>query len=432
MPHAEPRYVDTLNDRYFGGRLAAAVLDRLAELPMDRQDARSFAERMFRFMAASDYPAQDLSVFQADMLGSLLARLLPGRWGGRVPPITVAGRHRRIDQLVAARFPGPGRFIDIACGFPPVTTVDTSAALPGWTVLGVDRALPAFLVHDGQGNYCVYDERGEAQYFQPLAPTPAAWNALLADWHATKERFEQLLAELHAHHLAGSTAPSAAALGARVTVDPARQFEHGLLRFQRCDLAELGDIHAEPADVVRCFNMLLYFDDAFRTASLEQVAGLLREGGWFVTGTDWAATTECRYFTYRKVDGRLVPDEFAFSLDNVAAFTIVPWYTLHDDCRELATMVPLARCLRADERFHTALRRRADALREEYGLCPRRPDGFYGEVDSSQDPGTLWAGVVDLSDRLEAELAGEAAAALARAGHAARVNEVGHVAVALA
>jgi hypothetical protein len=278
-------FVGTLNRTYFDGRLSASVTDALTALPVHREDARAFLDRACRLMHRAGHPAEDVSPFQGALLGSLLSRLLPGTWEGRVPPITVAGRHRQIDALVAKRYPTPGRFIDVACGFPPVTTVDSADALPGWQILGVDRALPRYLVHDGLGSYAVFDDEGRAQYFQPVTPTGASWATLLEDWEGTRTRFERLLQSLLDH---GGADVASTREGAILTHDPAIAFQRPGLRFAR---SELVDLRAEPADVVRCFNMLLYFDDRFRTQAIAQCGDLLADGGLFVCGTDWVWTT---------------------------------------------------------------------------------------------------------------------------------------------
>ena len=56
---------------------------------------------MFRLMrACPELLRFDLSVLQAEVLAALLSRLLPGNWEGLSASITVAGRHRKLDQLV--------------------------------------------------------------------------------------------------------------------------------------------------------------------------------------------------------------------------------------------------------------------------------------------------------------------------------------------
>ena len=161
-----PMFVRDLNRRRFNGELAPAAIERLEALP-DRPDARAFLERGTTLMHCAGVPAKDFSPFHAGMFASVASHLLPGCWGGRVPPITLAGRHTRIDTLVRKLHAGSGRLLDVACGFPPLTTIDSSSALREWDVVGVDRSLPEYLVHDPDGNYCLYDDRGQALYFQP-------------------------------------------------------------------------------------------------------------------------------------------------------------------------------------------------------------------------------------------------------------------------
>ena len=266
------------------------------------------------------------------------------------------------------------------------------------------------------------NEAGKAEYFQPLVPTTDAWNALLSDWDGSKTRFEGLLHALR-HEGEHGDHPHAA-----LTVDPALASERPGLRFVRSDLAGFP---GEPAHVIRCFNMLLYFDAAFRKTALEQFGALLLEGGLLVCGTDWTETMECRYFTYAKRDGLLVPDEFAFSLDNLSALGVVPWYTLHADDAELTMTSRMGAVLRSEVSFEARLRTCADALRQEFGLGARRADGYYADPDSSEAPETMWANASAVSHRLDELLAADAAQVLTHAGWPARVNEAGHVAVSL-
>lgn len=425
-------YADQLNATYFDGGLARGVVDRLAELPVERGDVRAFIERMFREMRRSAFPATEVSVLQADVLASLLSRLLPGTWAGRVPPITVAGRHQKLDQLVlhTAQADGLGRtFIDIACGFPPLTTIDTADALHGWQITGIDRALPAYLVNDALENYAVFDRDGHATYFQPVNPSVDRWTALLGDWDGSRRRFEGLLQSLLAERDRSAPGIDYVELGgASLQVNPAHAYERPTLRLVASDLA---DAKAEAADVVRCCNMLLYFDDAFRTAAMPQFAALLREGGLLVCGTDWAFTTEARYFTYRKRKGALVDGQFAFSIDCLAPLAIVPWYTLHDDDRELALLGTLVRVLRSDLAFIDRFTSRSDELRAAAGVCPRGPDGYYEATLPDGPPVEVWSRGAAISEQLSRELAPAAVDVLERAGWQARVNPVGHIAVAL-
>src|SRR5262245_59073465 len=243
-------FVHDLNRRRFNGKLGAATIARLEALP-DREDARAFLERGAALIQRAGMPAQDFSPFQAALFASVASHLLPGCWGGRVPPITLAGRHARIDQLVRKLHGDRGRLLDIACGFPPLTTIDSSSALRLWDVVGVDRSLPEYFVGDQYGNYCLYDERGQALYFQPFIPTTDSWEALLGDAESSARRFEALLTELLRHRDDGADPPlNVEHDGCRLSVRPVHDYELPNLHFLRSDLESLV---TGPADVVRCF-----------------------------------------------------------------------------------------------------------------------------------------------------------------------------------
>jgi hypothetical protein len=431
-------YVDRLNQSYFDGRLSAAVVEHLSALPVARADVRAFVERMFRTMTESGFGATDVSVLQGLVLGSLLARLLPETWAGHVPPVTVAGRHSKIDELVRRVFAHEGDprgtggrlFVDVACGFPPLTSIDTANALRGWEILGIDLALPAFLVHDERKNYATLDETGRAMYFQPGSGAADDWMTLMQDWAGTRRRFESLLQTLLAERAQqGSTAETFEHNGAKLETNPPHAYERPNVHFVRSTL-EAADVQG--ADVVRCFNMLYYFDDAFRRSALQSFERMLGDDGLLVYGGNWVYSTECRYFTYRKRQGRLQPSEFGFSLDNVNPLGIISWYTLHDDCREVHLLAELVRTLRSDDGFRSTLLAVTDAMRMELGLCPRGEDGYYGGIASTVPPTEIWPRAGQIGDRLCAhELGSMAVDVLARHGWRARVNEVGHVAVAI-
>jgi hypothetical protein len=178
--------------------------------------------------------------------------------------------------------------------------------------------------------------------------------------------------------------------------------------------------------------MLLYFNDEFRVEAIQQLGTMAREEGLLIFGTDWANTMECRYFTYRKQDGKIQKPEFAFSLDNLVPLAIVPWYTLHDDDREVHMLATLVEIIRADRAFLDRFLSHSDALRDEYGICPRQPDGYYGEMRSDLPASEFWNLAGRICDRLgENGMDERAVAVLNRAGWQARVNEVGHIAVKL-
>ncbi len=425
---SEPAFIHRMNQEHFDGALSPAFLRGLAELPTEREDVKVFIERMFRFMDSAAMTAQDLSELQGGILGTLLARILPGAWGGRVPPITVKGRHQKIDRFISEnRFTGrrdSGRMLDLGCGFPPETTVDSADRLTGWTIHGSDPSMPAFMVQDADGAYATFDARGDMIYCQPSVPTVENWNELLADPEAASRRFAEIRDGF------GAVGPGLHQTedGRRLMVDPKRSFERPGLTF---GLGGIGQIEVPPQDVVRCFNVMYYFDGAFRDMALEWFATTLKEGGVLLVGGDWALTTECRYFLYQKEGRTLHPREFSFSLDNVVPMGLVPFFALHDRDRGLTLMARLVRILREDPDFLARYYDTLDGLRAEHGICPRGEDGYYGTVDPETDPVEIWTRVAEIADALADRLGEEAVRVLERAGWESHVNEIGMVTVAL-
>ena len=424
----DPGFTERMNRAYFDGRLSPDVLDRLSNLPTEREDVKAFVERMFRFMTDAEMTAHDLSTLQGEVLGSLLARILPGAWQGRVPPITVKGRHRRIDDYVRNnRYLGrrdAGRMLDLGCGFPPETTIDTAEHLDAWTIHGADPSMPAFVVQDPQGAYASFDDNDRMIYCQPSAPSVETWNELLADHDATARRFLAIRDAFGDARIGTHDADD----GSRLTIDPARSYERPNLTL---GVGGIGDVEIADLDVVRCFNVLYYFDDDYRRKALDWFGSVLADDGILIVGGDWAFTTECRYFLYQKLDGALRPREFAFSIDNVVPLGVVPFFALHDEDRGLRMLARLVRTLRRDPAFRRRYYEFVDALRVDANICPRDDDGYYASVDPDVPPDELWKRAAKISAAIAAEFGTDAVGVLERAGWDARVNEIGDVAVAL-
>lgn len=415
-------FVNDLNGRFFNGELSIEFLDRLQRLPMDRPDVFAFVQRMFGFMNSSGIPAKDLSLQQADIIGTLLARILPGAWEGRVPPITVQGRHAVIDQYIKSNtlFSSQGKsMLDIGCGFPPFTTIETANYLHNWNITGADPSLPAYLIYDAAGNYATLDENKSTVYFQPAIPSIENWNALLNDSPATKKHFENLLDE-------SLNQPTKKGFP-RMEHNPIKNYETERLTFIQ---GGIGQINIAPQDVIRCFNVLYYFDNIFLENALQWFAKNTNEGGIVLIGGDWAASTECYYNVYKKDGNQLVNKEFAFSLDCICPFGIVTWYTNYDDDRQKAELVKYISIVRKDKLFMDTFYAFHDAQRAKYKLCPRDKQGYYGVVDPQIQPQDLWT----LASKVLTELNNvglnqKAADVLKNAGFKSRVNEVGHIAV---
>ena len=417
-------FVNTLNQEYFNGALSPAFTAQLLQLPMDRPDVFAMVARMFGFMKQAGFPAQDLSIMVGEVLGTLLARILPGAWEGRIPPITVPGRHKAIDHYIKNMKGDTATkrsMLDIGCGFPPYTTLETAELLSNWQITAVDPSLPVYLVYDENGNYATFDENKKIVYFQPAIPSVENWNTLLMDVSSTRNRFEKLLEQL-----LDQPAPSSK-IKARLERDPAMAYETDKLSFIR---GGIGEVAVTPVDCIRCFNVLFYFDDIFFKTALKWFESKTNENGIVLIGGNWAASSECYYHVYQKLDGHLIEKEFAFSIDTLCPFGVATWYANHDDDRQTAQLVQYLGILRKDKSFMDAFYALNDGLRAKYLLCARNDDGYYGNVDPTISPLELWQLVENIINELnEAGFNQRAADVLIGAGHNARVNEVGHIAV---
>ena len=139
-----------------------------------RPEVRDFVERAFRLMALSKFDPRDLSPAMARFFVVFAPSILPGAWGGIVPPITMPGRHKKIDAYLRSNpwtnF-GPGTvLLDLGCGFPPQTSMDAAEAFPEWQIVGADPAFEPYLLYDERENYASFDLNGKLRYFQATRP----------------------------------------------------------------------------------------------------------------------------------------------------------------------------------------------------------------------------------------------------------------------
>jgi SAM-dependent methyltransferase len=418
-----------MNSRHFSGRLSPGVLSELDRLASSRTEVLDFVERMLRIYAAAEIDATDVSIASARHWSGIAPHVLPGAWDGVVPSITFPNRHVRIDEYFSRntrhKVGLATTFVDLGCGFPPLTTLDTAERFPEWSIIGMDRMHWPYLVIDRHGDRAVFDETGVIKYFQPKMSSSADWRRILQDKDATKARFSRLLEEmLRLTNDLGSALASFDHEGARLVQNPVLEYERHNLRFTKGDLADL-DFH--DIDFARCFNVLMYFDHAFRLRVLASVGSILKPGGLFVTGFDWAETLFARYLVYQSEGGRLVPKEFAFTLDNVRS-SGTGYFTLHDDDAEVRQLVDAVAALRRAPNFMADFSTRFDALHEQYSVCPRGPDGYLGDMEDMAGHELAQRSLAMLDTLAKEGYTERAVESLRAAGFDAWQNEVGHVA----
>lgn len=414
--------------RFLGRRLPSALAAGI-DYSRLQADAQGVILRLLTLMQRAGCDATDITEQMIWLLGTVTPAMLPSAWGGRVPPLTSPGRHRKLDVYVRRRIPSSGNerpvFIDLGCGFPPLTTVETAKALPDWSVLGVDRAFSPYVLFDEEDRYACFDEQGVYLYGQsPDKPLNDAAEAL-------RGRFAALFAELRP--LLAETGPKTAARvekkGCRLVANHIRDYERFNLAFLEADV---GALDLPPARFVRCMNVILYFPRDRRECMLADIGRQIEENGLLVTGFNHPFGIYARYAIYWKEGTHLRPCEFAFSLDNLGPLGIGPWLTLADDDGEAELLADATAAIRGDPIFWTDFKRRLDELRALYGICRRTENGFirFTEETRSASPLSLQKKIAALWTQFAAEgYADGAIAALGRAGFTAWKNAVGDIAV---
>lgn len=424
----ETRSFNSLVEEFLGARLPASLADNIA-FPELSSDAGGVILRMLALMKRSSYPATEFNSHMIWLLSTVTPGMLPSAWQGKIPPLTSPGRHRKLDAYVTQQIRSSHNekpvFIDLGCGFPPVTTMDTALYLPGWSVLGVDCSFACHVIYNSQGHYACFNRDGEFQYFQsqmkPLHDTPESVRAQF------KLLFEDLFPQLKG--MGDQTSETVEKDGNRLVYNHIRDFETNNLKFIESDIEGL---QLTSARVIRCMNVLLYFEKSARDRMRSLIGARLDDSGILICGFNHPFGIYARYAVYKKDATGIWPCEFAFSPDNLRPLGIGPWLTIRDKDEEAELLADLTGAIRSDKAFWAQFNHRVDTLQEKHGICSRGDDGFHHFMDETQT--ALSNGVMEKTRQLwhELELTGYTdgvVEALNRAGYKAWKNPVGDIAV---
>jgi len=395
-------------------------------------EAQNFILRMLSLMHKAGQSATDFNPGLIWELSNVIPHILPGSMGGIIPPLTNPGRHEIFDVYVEKSMSVPGgrhgTFVDVGCGFPPVTTVETARNFPDWKVFGIDRNFAPYLVTDPDGHYACFRQDHALHYMQPRSGAPNTLT-FYKDHVSTRNRFRAAFDRLRPMltTTADTGTESVEAEGYRLIRNAIREYETGQLTFLE---AELGQCRLPSANVVRCMNLLLYFDSEIRIQMTTQAGSVLDEGGIFLAGTTHGSGSYRRYLVYRKEGGCLYPLEFAFSPDVLRPLSVVPWFTIHEEDPEAALLAELVCKIRSNKAFWQKFSDRADFLLEQHDICRRDENGFLISpkekkplAEQSELLSALWREISD-----EGYVAG-AVDALCAAGYDAFKNKVGDIAI---
>jgi hypothetical protein len=428
MEPEDTRSFNSLVEQFLGTCLPSRLADNIS-FPKISAETREIILRMLALMKRASFPATDFNSQMIWLLSTVTPAMLPSAWGGRIPPLTSQGRHKKIDTYVSqqTRYSGNGQpvFVDLGCGFPPATTVDTAKAMPDWYVFGVDRLFACFVLYDTEGNYACFNREGEFLYFQPLKKP-------LHDNHKDdRNRFESLFAVLspYIQNFNNNTSQTVEKEGNRLVYNHIRDFETLNLRFIESDIEGL---QLPPAQVIRCMNVLLYFEKSVRHRIRLSIGEALDDGGILISGFNHPFGIYARYAVNKKDATGIKPCEFAFSPDNLRPLGIGPWVTIKDEDEDAELLAALTGAIRADQRFWTEFNQYVDVLQAKYGICTRGKDGFINFTKEAQTapPNVIVEKTTALWNQLEKEgYTDGAVEALGRAGYQAWKNTVGDIAV---
>jgi hypothetical protein len=424
--------IEELFERTFGDGSYSDRFALLKKTENERAEVKQFIERAFRLMAISKTAPEDIPPSIVWILAVMISGLLPGAWNNTIPPYTYEDRHQLMNRYLAdnpwGAFPDGSVLLEMGCGFPPQTAIDAARDFPRWQVIGADLRFDPYVLYDADGNYACIDSAGGVRYFQPGSTNRASFVTLYKDQAVTFRRFGDLFTQLHAKvPFPGS--PECLTIeheGARLVCNPIRSYERSNLSLIQAGLGE----DTPPANIIRVFNVLLYFDSAFRVMAEQWALRTLHTGGLFVCGADGAKTLEARYSVYRKEQGTLVRKEFAFSLENLRPPTIMPLFCLHDHEKETFELAKLVGVLNSNREFRGDYNARLDQLLSERKIWVRQPDGFLGAAPEQLNPAAWTAELVTAHIQLSEEgFVDRAVSVLKRAGYHAWKNPVGHIAV---
>ncbi|MDM8538305.1 CheR family methyltransferase [Desulfobacterales bacterium HSG17] len=402
----------------------------LSKLPPYVQE---FILRLLALMKQSGYSATQFSPALIRWLSITIPSVLPTAWGGCIPPITMPGRHKKIDDYITGIDWGSETkshvFVDMGCGFPPLTTIETAKRLPEWQILGIDRSFGDYILYSKEGHYAYFDQKGKFQYFQGLMNLSG--RSLYADPKGTIKRFNQFFSDLFPL-LEGKNNNAVSETvekdGNRLIHNYIRDFETDNLKFIQSDI---NDLKIPPAKVFRCMNVLIYFKPEIRKQILHKASRFLCDKGILITGTNGFGT-QFRYTVYQKMGNSLLPKEFSFSLDNLGHLAIMTWFTIHKNDPEAMLLAKLIGIIRSNQSFWPECSNHIDVLLKQHEICQRKTDGYLHFPKEEMPFEILMKKNAILWKKMQEEgFTDLAVKVLSQAGHDAWKNSVGDISIKL-
>jgi len=421
--------LNSLVEEFLGEALPDCLVQNVTFADLSGE-AQKFLLRAIALMKSAGYSSSDFNPPLLRWLLTTVPSLLPGAWGGRIPPLTIPGRHKKFDDYVADQKQDHQTelnvLIDIGCGFPPMTTIDTAKKFIDWHIYGVDKSFADYVLYDRDGHYACFDQHGRLQYYQALMNSKG--RDFYSDPSAARNHFNKLFSLLFPLLEDNNSADSKTVDkdGNRLIQNHIRDFETDKLTFVESDI---GELELSPAKVVRCMNVLIYFKPEIRKRLLRKAGQLLDNDGILIAGTNGFGV-QSRYTVYQKRTDGLLLSEFAFSLDNLGHIVFMPWLTIHANDPEAILLAELIGIIRANQSFWSNFSIRQNELLKSHGICQRKADGFLHFPEEELVPDEYLKRNVSIWQQMEEDgYLGGVVDVLKRSGYDAWINSVGDIAI---
>ncbi len=428
-------FIESVNEKYFHGELSPTQIKFLGELDTNNTEAVEFVGNALARIKRMNISAKDCTAFIIWEMAGIWPKILPGAWNGIVPPITFSNRHVLLEDYMERNQWCPlkqgDQVLDMGCGFPPLTAMDLAKRFPKVNIIGADRSFGKYTVTDTYGNYACIMEDGRLEYLQPVGGNADQWKRIFDDIGAARLEFTAKFNELKEKLPEIENEFSFEELlvdGWSIVRNPLRKYATGNLSFVQKSIGD--DLSSKNLDMIRCMNVLIYFDPAFRKRALNWACGQLKEGGLFFCGLDWSETISCRFSVYRKEKGAMRLKESSFSTENIRPIESLSYYAFRDDDFDFDQMIRHVQLIREDKNFMEKFNIRFDEILRENNICIRNDSGYLDFMNISLPPQQFFANLRNSCSLASQEFATEAAAILQRLGKNAWVNEIGFISVA--
>lgn len=407
------------NRDYFGGELSQACLAEFDQIDAEDRELVDFADTWLFYFHMAGGRAKDCSPLGSRFFAKIAKSYMPSLWA-KIPPITRGRRLRVIDRVVHEVLGIPSDqaidFLDVGCGYPPVTTVETAELCPAWTCVGIDPNFPASILFDSEGTGACFDEAGTLVYIQYLG---GDLQPDVGRVERDRERFA-----LEWDKIQGNPSLREELIrGERLAGDPIKHYEGRNLTFRAGTLTGLGAY--QTFDLIRCMNVFMYFAGQGILENIRHAKSLLGDSGMFICGSVPEGGAAARYLAYQKCGTALVPRLFGMDLGKLSQRDGNGWWAFHKDQPDPLFLAKVVRLVSDDRDRFGQVSSVVDRLEHEFGYSHRDPDGYLhlkGFLFNTSDNDRL-------SRTLAEECGHEIAAFLGRMGFCAQITPFGHLAI---